>query len=169
MPTALQTNRGVVLVRAGIDELRRRSVIVPRLAVLERLCAEVIVRSERQLFEILTAGLSEGQRFELDALLKLRGSSKVSTFTWLRSPAGAPTAQNILLHIEPATTHSQSRTALRTRPAHPSKPSLTARSRGRGDDLSAPCPLRRSPPIRNSGCGSARSKLHAYRRNPRSS
>jgi TnpA family transposase len=47
MPTALQTNRGVVLVRAGIDELRRRSVIVPRLAVLERLCAEVIVRSER--------------------------------------------------------------------------------------------------------------------------
>jgi hypothetical protein len=70
------------------------------LAVLERLCAEVIVRSERQLFEILTTDLNDGQRFELDALLKLRGSNKVSTFTWLRSPAGAPTAQNILLHIE---------------------------------------------------------------------
>ena len=68
MPTALQTNRGVVLVRAGINELRRRSVIVPRLAVLERLCAQVIVRSERKLFEILTADLSEGQRCELDAL-----------------------------------------------------------------------------------------------------
>jgi TnpA family transposase len=54
MPTALQTNRGVVLVRAAIEELRRRSVVVPRLAVLERLCAEVIVRSERQLFETLT-------------------------------------------------------------------------------------------------------------------
>ena len=100
MPTALQTNRGVVLVRAGIDELRRRSVVVPRLAVLERLCAEVIVRSERQLFEILTTGLSDGQRSELDALLKLRDSSKFSTFTWLRSPPGAPTAQNILFHIE---------------------------------------------------------------------
>ena len=34
IPTALQTNRGVVLVRAGIDELRRRSVVVPRLAVM---------------------------------------------------------------------------------------------------------------------------------------
>jgi hypothetical protein len=79
MPTALQTNRGVVLVRAGIDELRRRSVIVPRLAVLERLCAEVLVRSERQLFQILTADLSDRQRLELDTLLKLRGSSKVST------------------------------------------------------------------------------------------
>ena len=100
MPTALQTNRGVVLVRASIDELRRRSVIVPRLAVLERLCAEVIVRSERQLFEILTRDLSDGQRLELDALLTPRGNSKFSTFTWLRSPPGGPTAQNILSHIE---------------------------------------------------------------------
>jgi TnpA family transposase len=100
MPTALQTNRGAVLVRAGIDELRRRSIVVPRIAVLERLCAEVIVRSERLLFETLAADLSDGQRRELDILLKLRDGSKVSTFTWLRSPPGAPTSQNILLHIE---------------------------------------------------------------------
>jgi TnpA family transposase len=100
MPAAMQTNRGVVLVRAGIGELRRRSVVVPRLVVLERLCAEVIVRSERQLFETLTTGLSDHQRHELDTLLKRRGGSKVSTFTWLRSPPGAPTSQNILLHIE---------------------------------------------------------------------
>jgi hypothetical protein len=100
MPTALQTNRGVVLVQAGIDELRRRSVVVPRLAVLERLCAEVIVRSERKLFETLTTDLSDGQRLGLDALLKLRGSSKISAFTWLRLPPGPPTSQNILLHIE---------------------------------------------------------------------
>jgi TnpA family transposase len=99
MPTALQTNRGVVLVRAAIDELRRRSVIVPRLAVLERLCAEVILRSERQLYEILTAGLTGNQHSELDALLKPRDGAQVSLFTWLRSPPGAPTAQNILSHI----------------------------------------------------------------------
>jgi TnpA family transposase len=36
--TALQTNRGVALVSAAIEELRRRSVIFPRLPVLERLC-----------------------------------------------------------------------------------------------------------------------------------
>ncbi len=64
MPTALQTNHGVVLVRAAIEVLRRRSVVVPRLAVLERLCAEVIVRSERQMFETLTTSLSDGQRHE---------------------------------------------------------------------------------------------------------
>jgi Domain of unknown function (DUF4158) len=73
MPMALQTNRGFVLVRAGIDELRRRSVVVPRLAVLERLCAEVIVRSERQLFEILTADLTDGQRSELKCPPKAKG------------------------------------------------------------------------------------------------
>jgi TnpA family transposase len=100
LPTALQTNRGVVLVGAAIEELRRRSVLVPRLAVLERLCAEVIVRSERQLFQALTLSLSDKQRTGLDALLKLRDGSKVSTFTWVRSPPGAPTTQNILLHME---------------------------------------------------------------------
>jgi TnpA family transposase len=99
-PTALQTNRGMVLVGAAIEELRRQSVIIPRLAVLERLCAEVIVRSERQLFQTLTIDLTEAQRMGLDALLKLRDGSKVSAFTWLRSPPGAPTTQNILLHIE---------------------------------------------------------------------
>jgi hypothetical protein len=90
----------VVLVGAGIEELRRRSVLVPRLAVLEWLCAEVIVRSERQLFQTLTLSLSDKQLTGLDALLKLRDGSKVSTFTWLRSPPGAPTTQNVLLHME---------------------------------------------------------------------
>jgi TnpA family transposase len=100
LPTALQTNRGIVLVGAAVDELRRRSIVVPRLAVLERLCAEVIVRSERHLFQALTTDLTDQQRAELDSLLKPRDGSKVSTFAWLRSPPGAPTTHNILLHIE---------------------------------------------------------------------
>ena len=100
MPTAMQTNRGVVLVRAATGELRRPAVVVPRLVVLERLCAQVIVRSERRIFKILTTDLSEDQRLELDALLRLRGSSKISPFAWLRSLPAAPSAQNILLHIE---------------------------------------------------------------------
>ncbi len=63
-PTALQTNRGVVLVGAAIEELRRRSVLIPRLAVLERLCAEVVVRSERQLFQTLTLDLLRSSRLD---------------------------------------------------------------------------------------------------------
>jgi TnpA family transposase len=37
LSTALQTSKGVSLVHAAIEELRRRSVIIPRLQVLERL------------------------------------------------------------------------------------------------------------------------------------
>ncbi len=100
MPTALQTDRGVALVEAAFEELRRRSIIVPRLAVLERLCAEVIVRAEHRLFDILTADVTAFQRDQLDSLLQLRQGTKLSSFSWLRSPPGAPTAQNILLHLE---------------------------------------------------------------------
>ena len=45
LSTALQTNRGIALVRAAIEELGGRSVIVPRLPVLERLCAETAFAS----------------------------------------------------------------------------------------------------------------------------
>jgi Domain of unknown function (DUF4158) len=40
LSTALQTSKGVALVRVAIEELRRRSVIILRLQVLERFCAE---------------------------------------------------------------------------------------------------------------------------------
>jgi TnpA family transposase len=62
LSTALQTNRGIALVRAAIEELRQRSVIVPRLPVLERLCAETALRAQRQLFATLSANLTDKQR-----------------------------------------------------------------------------------------------------------
>ena len=59
LSTALQTNRGIALVRAAIEELRGRSVIVPRLPVLERLCAETALRAQRQLFATLCGRIGE--------------------------------------------------------------------------------------------------------------
>ena len=37
---------------------------------------------------------------QLDALLQVRGDTKLSTFSWLRSTPGAPTPHNILFHTE---------------------------------------------------------------------
>ena len=65
LSTALQTNREIALVRAAIEELRGRSVIVPRLPVLERLCAETALRAQRQLFATLSANLTDKQRQQL--------------------------------------------------------------------------------------------------------
>jgi len=37
-PTALQTTRGMVLARAIVEELRKRRIVLPPVAVIERLC-----------------------------------------------------------------------------------------------------------------------------------
>src|SRR5271165_4275349 len=39
-PTAMQTTRGLVLARAVVEELRKRRIVLPTVAVIERLCAE---------------------------------------------------------------------------------------------------------------------------------
>src|SRR6516162_8577528 len=100
LPTALQTSRGVALVRVAIEELRRRSVVIPRLPVLERLCAETALRAQRQLFATLSANLTDKQRRQLDALLEPHEDRQMSVFAWLRLPSGVPSPRNILIHIE---------------------------------------------------------------------
>jgi TnpA family transposase len=100
LSTALQTNRRIALVRAAIEELHRRSVIVPRLPVLERLCAETALRAQRHLFATLSANLTDKQRRQLDALLEPHEDRQISVLAWLRLPSGVPTPRNILIHIE---------------------------------------------------------------------
>jgi hypothetical protein len=99
-PTALQTTRGILLVQAVVEELRRRLVILPPLAVIERLCAEAATRAQRKVFSLLTKDLNSVQRTKLDNLLELRAESPYSNLSWLRAPPGAPTARAVLAHIE---------------------------------------------------------------------
>ena len=98
--TALQTTQGILLARAVVEELRRRRVVLPPLAVVERLCAEAATRAQRKVFALLTEDLSIEQRTRLDGLLEMREGSSYSTLAWLRLPPGAPTARAVLAHIE---------------------------------------------------------------------
>lgn len=99
-PLALQTTRGMVLAQAVVEELKRRHVVLPPVPTIERLCGEAATRAQRKVYSILTADLSVEQRGRLDALLELRPGSSYSTLSWLRLPAGAPTAKVVLAHIE---------------------------------------------------------------------
>ena len=99
-PLALQTDRGLALVSAALEELRRRRVILPRLAVIERLCAEVAVRGRRAIFRTLTHDLTADQRRMLDQLLQPRAERRPSHLHWLRAPPGAPNPRSLLAHIE---------------------------------------------------------------------
>ena len=99
-PTAPQTTRGLVLARAVVEELRKRRVVLPPVAVIERLCAEAATRAQRKVFSLLTDGLDTERRTKLDRLLEPREGSPYSSLAWLHSPPGPPTARAILAHVE---------------------------------------------------------------------
>jgi hypothetical protein len=89
--------------RPGSAKDRPRSstaIIIPGVPVLERLCAEVIVRAQRRLYRRLTTSLSEDQKNKVEALLNVREGSRQTVLAWLRQPAGAPSARNLLAHLE---------------------------------------------------------------------
>jgi len=100
LPIALQTTQGMALAQAVVDELRRRHIVVPPVATIERLCAEVSTRAQRQVYRLLTDPLLPQQRKALDSLLLLREGRRVSTLTWIRQSPGAPSAKAVLAHIE---------------------------------------------------------------------
>jgi TnpA family transposase len=95
-----QTHQGMRLAQALIESLRKAKIIIPGVPVLERLCAEVIVRAQRRLYRQLTAPLSEDQKNKVEALLNVREGSRQTVLAWLRQPAGAPSARNLLAHLE---------------------------------------------------------------------
>jgi hypothetical protein len=57
-----------------IEDLRRAKIIIPGLAVIERLCAEVITLAKRRLNRQLTALLSNDQREKLDGVRTRNGN-----------------------------------------------------------------------------------------------
>jgi len=90
----------MVLAQVVVEELRKRLIVLPPVAVIERLCAEAATRAQREILAILSEGLSPEQKSQLDGLLEMREGSPYSTLAWLRLPPGAPTARAILAHIE---------------------------------------------------------------------
>jgi hypothetical protein len=99
-PTALQTTRRIVLAQAVVEELQRRLIVLPPVAVIKRLCAEAMTRAQRKVFALLTEKLGAEQRAKLDQLLEHREGSPYSTLSWLRMLPGAPKPRVVLGHIE---------------------------------------------------------------------
>ena len=88
---AWQTDKGVVLAVRALQNLRRQSILLPSVKVIERICAEAITRATRRIHTSLTEALTPEHQCQLDALLNLRENSKVSTLVWLRQPRERPT------------------------------------------------------------------------------
>jgi TnpA family transposase len=75
-------------------------VLLPPVAALEKLCAAVTTRAQREVYRLLTNALTDEQRAALDGLLLRHGDRPVSRLTWLRQSPGEPSAKSVLAHIE---------------------------------------------------------------------
>ncbi len=95
LPLALQSDQSMVLGHAVLKELRARRIIIPPLAVIERLCAETATRATRRIYAALTEPLTLSQRRQLDALFLPYENRSFSVLSWLRLPVVATGPRHI--------------------------------------------------------------------------
>lgn len=86
LPTAMSTDKGIVLVESLLTEMRNRKIILPAIYALEHLGWSVRERAKKLTYKQLTKGLTAEQCKSLDRLLDLREGSKTSYLAWLRKP-----------------------------------------------------------------------------------
>ena len=97
---AWATDRGEPIVLALLAHLRATSVMIPALAVLERIGLAARARARKQAFDTLGAGLSETDRQGLEALLLLDPEIRRSRFAWLRDCPESPAPSNMLALLD---------------------------------------------------------------------
>ena len=97
---AWQTDKGIVLATSLVESLRQKSVLLPTLDVIERICAEAVTQANRRIHAALTDSLSATHRQRLDDLLKRKDDSKLTWLAWLRLSPVKPNSRHMLEHIE---------------------------------------------------------------------
>jgi len=100
LPLAMQSDQGMVLAQAVLEELRCRKIIVPPIPVIGRLCAETGSRAVRQIHRVLTEPLGPTRRKRLDILFQLKEATTISVLAWLRQPVAASGPRHLMDLIE---------------------------------------------------------------------
>jgi TnpA family transposase len=96
---AMQTDKGLALAAHALETLRQRRVVLPALAVVERICAEAVTRANRRIYRALAGPLTEHHRRRLDDLLKIKPDSNTTWLVWLRQSPMKPNSRHMLEHI----------------------------------------------------------------------
>jgi hypothetical protein len=94
LPTAMGTDKGLVLVDLLIQEMRNRKIILPAMYAIEHLVWAVCERAERRTFKTLTKALSPQQLLQLDQLLTKSADKHITNLSWLRKPPGTVSLKN---------------------------------------------------------------------------
>jgi TnpA family transposase len=96
---ALQTEDGIMLTTALLEELRKRQILLPVASAIEQFVSQVRAQAEEAIFAQLTVALSREQGERLDALLTVQ-DGRETPFSWLKGYPRRPAASSILKIIE---------------------------------------------------------------------
>jgi hypothetical protein len=80
--------------------LRARSIILPRLNTIERVCAEAVTRANRLIYRELSNGLTADHLARLDNLLAHKEDSSLTWLGWRRQSPLKPNSKHMLEHID---------------------------------------------------------------------
>ena len=97
---ALQTDKGIVLASALVENLRRQSIILPAMNAIERASAEAITRANRRIYAALTGLCYHPTVSARTNFSKRKDGSKVTWLAWLRQSPAKPNSRHMLEHIE---------------------------------------------------------------------
>jgi TnpA family transposase len=97
---AWATDRGESIVPAMLTHLRTSNVLLPTVAVLERIGLAARARARKKVFETLADGLTDQKRDALERLLTVDPELLRSRFAWLRDYSESPAPSNIVALLD---------------------------------------------------------------------
>jgi hypothetical protein len=97
---AWATDRGEPIVQAMLAHLRADNVLIPAVAVLERIGLAARVRARKRAFQVMAEGLSDAAREALERLLTFDPALRRSRFAWLRDYSESPAPAKMIALLD---------------------------------------------------------------------
>ncbi|WP_134704957.1 Tn3 family transposase [Ammoniphilus sp. YIM 78166] len=98
--TALENGDLIHLIRAAVDELRKRKIIFPAMTTIERVVWESRQKAEEKIFSILNHSISAEQKIRLEEMIESPVEQKKTKLGWLKDTPGHPSPDSFLKVIE---------------------------------------------------------------------
>jgi len=100
MPAAMQTDNVEVLIPEMLELFRRKRILIPVPATVERITLICLRQAHVAVHRKLAGDLTDAQQARLDQLLTIKPGTRISHLAWLRLPPNAPVAGNFIKLIE---------------------------------------------------------------------
>lgn len=97
---AMANGNPLHLIQLALEDLRKRKIILPSMATIERAVWETRKRTEEKIFKLLSSSLTELQIAKLDRVLTAMPESNKTYLAWLREIPGTSSPDSFLKVIE---------------------------------------------------------------------